>query len=455
MKRTLLAILLVCLSPLSRAEGQKRAVILISLDGLAAYYFDDAKAEMPTLRRLAAEGAIAKSMTPVVPTVTWPNHTSIVTGVRPAKHGVVGNNYFDRASGRVITLLSDPEFDKEQIVHAPTIYDVAKRAGMTTAGVIWPASRNAPTLDWTVPDVATDELFLKYGTPALLAECKAANIDVDHNGAWHKSNRYNEGDQTDTEIFNLILAKHHPDLALLHLVDIDHVEHAKGPQTPEAYAAIKGADGRVASVLKTIETAYPAGSVSVIVVSDHGFHPIRQNIFPNVVLRKAGLVDVKGTRVVGGSVHAVTQGGSCLLYITDDANRAAIVDKIKTSFTGVEGVTKVVTEDGFAAYGLSTPKQDPHAPDVVLFAAGGYTFGNTTAGELAVTAKSAELRGTHGHDPLDPALGATFIAWGSGVKKGAKLDTIANTDVAPTVAALLHIEMKDVEGRVLTEAVAP
>src|ERR1041385_8126053 len=74
-----------------------RIVVMISVDGLAADYLDDPKAEMPTIRQLAAEGARASSMKAVTPTVTWPNHTTLVTGVMPARHGVVGNNYFDRA----------------------------------------------------------------------------------------------------------------------------------------------------------------------------------------------------------------------------------------------------------------------------------------------------------------------------------------------------------------------
>src|SRR6266446_7070234 len=69
-----------------------RVVVMISVDGLGAYYLDDPKAEMPTIRALAAAGARATRMKPSTPTVTWPNHTTLVTGVSPARHGVVGNN---------------------------------------------------------------------------------------------------------------------------------------------------------------------------------------------------------------------------------------------------------------------------------------------------------------------------------------------------------------------------
>ena len=128
-------------------SASDRTVVIISLDGLAHFYLDDPKAEMPTLRKLAAEGVRAEKMWAVLPTVTWPNHTSIVTGVRPALHGVLGNSLFDREKGVSIPLIWDSILDKDQIIRVPTIYDVAKEAGLKTAAVTWPGSRNAHSLD--------------------------------------------------------------------------------------------------------------------------------------------------------------------------------------------------------------------------------------------------------------------------------------------------------------------
>src|SRR6187397_1445597 len=109
---------------LSAADNDRR-VILISVDGLAHYYFDDPKAPMPTIRKLAAEGARAKRMKTSMPTNTWPNHTTLVTGVQPGKHGVIGNDYFDRTQQKSIPYIPDPIFNKDEIVKSPTIYDVA------------------------------------------------------------------------------------------------------------------------------------------------------------------------------------------------------------------------------------------------------------------------------------------------------------------------------------------
>ena len=82
---------------------------------------------------LAARGAVAKGMRSVNPTVTWPNHTSIVTGVTPAKHGVLFNGMLIRDPG--VPPRVEPWRDKKEMVRAPTLYDVAHEAGMTTAQV--------------------------------------------------------------------------------------------------------------------------------------------------------------------------------------------------------------------------------------------------------------------------------------------------------------------------------
>ena len=167
-----LLVLCLALAPASRARAevrQDRHVILVSVDGLAGFYLDDSRADMPTLRRMAREGARASGMVCSFPTVTWPNHTTLVTGVAPVKHGVLGNNYLDRQTGKNVALIMDGNFDKEEIVKVPTIYDVAHQAGLKTAGVIWPATRAAKTLDWTVPDTG-GEAWNKFGTQSWLSE---------------------------------------------------------------------------------------------------------------------------------------------------------------------------------------------------------------------------------------------------------------------------------------------
>jgi predicted AlkP superfamily pyrophosphatase or phosphodiesterase len=442
-------------APPTALADKDRIVVMISVDGLANFYINDPSAEIPTLRKLAAEGAKAASMRASDPTVTWPNHTTLVTGVSPGVHGVVGNNYFDRVKGEKVTLIWDPTLSKDEIVKVPTIYDLAKAAGLKTAGVRWPCTRGASAIDWNSPDLGEDSLILKYTTPALLEECKEAGYKLTQkDDGTGKIGTFTLKESIDddtkwTNVFNMVLHKHHPNLALVHLVEVDHTEHADGPRSPEAYEAIKAADGQVKLILDELEKDYP-GKATVFIVSDHGFSANKIAVLPNVVLKEAGLVEAQGKKVTGGSVEVLPQGGSAFVYILDDANRDEIIKKVKAAFANVEGVSSVISSDEFADYGIANPRRDPHEPDMMLFAKMGYFFGDTAAGSIPVDTKP-ERKGSHGHDSHFPDLHATFIAWGDGIKPGVQLSEIDNRSVAPTIAKLLGIEIPNAEGKPLTE----
>src|SRR5688572_11740177 len=118
--------------PAARAANNDRHVVIISVDGFAAYLLDDPKAAVPNIRKLAREGAVvAGGMTVSNPSVTWPNHASLVTGVRPEKHGVLANGVLVRGAADVPVFV-DPKRDQKDLVRGPTLFDVAHAAGLTT-----------------------------------------------------------------------------------------------------------------------------------------------------------------------------------------------------------------------------------------------------------------------------------------------------------------------------------
>jgi hypothetical protein len=122
-------------------------LVIISLDGFTARALADPSVPLPTLRRLAAQGATAtEGMRPVNPTVTWANHTSMITGVAPAKHGVIFNGLLIHEPGMPPRV--EQWRDRNEMVHFPTLYDVAHGKGLTTAQVDWVAIWNAPTITW-------------------------------------------------------------------------------------------------------------------------------------------------------------------------------------------------------------------------------------------------------------------------------------------------------------------
>src|SRR5438309_11788163 len=119
---------------LNADTNSERFVIVISLDGFSADSFNDTKLPVPALRSLAKTGAVARNMRVVNPSVTWPNHTTLVTGVTPAVHSVLYNGLAVRGgSGEPVRV--EPWIDKNELVKAPTVYDLANAAGLTTAEV--------------------------------------------------------------------------------------------------------------------------------------------------------------------------------------------------------------------------------------------------------------------------------------------------------------------------------
>ena len=424
-----------------------RCVILISVDGLANFYFDDPRADMPTLRGLAQQGSRASGMVCSFPTVTWPNHTSLVTGTTPAKHGVLGNNYIDRKDGSSVPLIPDPLFDKEEIVKSPTIYDVAHAAGLKTAAVIWPATRNAPTLDWTVPDMFEADAWPKYGTRSWLEELRAAGLPVEKQNQWCKEQ--GGGVQRDwlySRMAAHVLKNHSPNVLLVHLVEVDHVEHRHGPRTPEAYWSVSYADDRVRDIWEAAQQSKFKDKTTILIASDHGFFSVSKEIRLNILLQKAGFLSDKTKQA-----FCLSQGGACAVYVLDESQRAPIASRLRKELAEIEGVAGVFEPNQFAQLGQATPQADSRAPDLWLSAKDGYSFVDSREGDGVVVAR-ATPNGTHGYLPDQPDMLATLIMSGYGIKPGTTLGKISNLDVAPTMARLLGIEMPTADGKVLESA---
>jgi predicted AlkP superfamily pyrophosphatase or phosphodiesterase len=426
-----------------------RCVILVSVDGLAGFYLDDPRAELPTLRRLAREGARAKGLACSFPTVTWPNHTTLVTGVEPARHGVIGNNYLDRQTAKSVPLIPDPLFDKDQIVKTPTIYDVAHQAGLVTSGIIWPATRNAKTLDWTVPDMGGEEAWPKYGTARWLTELRAADIPVDRHATWVKEQ--SGGVQRDwlyTRLARHVLEHHAPNLVLIHLVEVDHVQHRFGPRTPEAYWSVSYADDRLGDLVEAIEHSPYKDKTTLIVASDHGFFPIDKEIRPNVLLAKAGLIEVADGKAGKKRAWALSQGGACGIYLLEEERRGELREELARQFAAIEGIDAVFQPAEFDKIGQPNPEKDPHAPDLWLAAKSGYSFTEAVSGDNPI-APRATPGGTHGYLPKQHDLYGTLVLWGYGVQAGSKVDVVSNLDVAPTIGQLLGVEIPGAHGKPL------
>ncbi|HUR59913.1 MAG TPA: ectonucleotide pyrophosphatase/phosphodiesterase, partial [Opitutaceae bacterium] len=423
------------------AADRKPIVILISIDGLAAYHFDDPKADMPMIRSMAARGARAESMETSFPSVTWPTHTTLVTGVSPGRHGVLGNAYWDRAQAKRIPLLPDPLFDKEELVKAPTIYDAAHLAGLKTSGVNWPASRNAKHLDWQMPDVGDQAIYEKSSTPSLVAELRAKGIPIEKQAEWAKAGMVSKAmrDWMYTRVAEHILQKHQPNLLVIHYVNVDSAAHTYGSRSPETHWAVNDNDQRVRELVETVTAAGLADRTTFFVTADHGFADYSKNINVNVLLREKGFFASATDR----KVMFLAEGGAGLIYIRDRAHRERILAELVPALKGVEGIEAVIPASDFATVGHLSPDQNPNEPDLMVAAAAGYSFADNPASKELIV-PTGSVKGTHGAHSKNHLMDATFVAWGAAIKPGVKLGHIRNVDVAPTMAAVLGIKMENV-----------
>ena len=134
----------------------------------------------------------------------------------------------------------------------------------------------------------------------------------------------------------------------------------------------------------------------------------------------------------------------------DSTRRREVVGQLRKALSELEGVDAVLTWEQFAELGQPTPEQDVHAPDLWLSAKRDYSFSDSPAGDEAITARQS-VGGTHGYLPDQPDMLAACVVWGPGIEPGTNLGKVRIIDVAPTIVAILGVEMPAAEGKVLCQ----
>lgn len=433
------------------AANTDRHVVLVSLDGLAAYLVDDPQVPLPTIRKLAREGAIVDGgMIVSNPSVTWPNHTTLVTGVRPAKHGVLANGALIRgAIGVPVTV--DGDRDQSDLVRIPTIVDAAHAAGLSTAEINWPCTRGSVSLDDSFSDVPQS---VRHMTPRLRKELIDMGLLTGKTDKEFKAISPVGRDYIWTEAACHIIRERKPNLLMLHLLNIDSTHHQFGPQSPAGYTANAYADMCLAQIVAAIDDAGIRDTTTLIVVSDHGFTMTPKAIRPNVLLRQAELLRVDEGKLSEAQVHVVPEGGIGLVYCTHPGQASQLAEKFKQMFMGQEGVADVVLPDGYDAIGLQHPREYRQSPDAVLVAADGYAVSGSVTGDTLVTSNTEANTslGSHGFISNLPKMKAMCVLSGANIQPGTHLPTMENIDIAPTIAKLLGVDYPLSDGKPLEAA---
>jgi predicted AlkP superfamily pyrophosphatase or phosphodiesterase len=209
-------------------------------------------------------------------------------------------------------------------------------------------------------------------------------------------------------------------------------------------------DSQVAKIVKALDDTGLRARTTIFVLSDHGFKAVKRQVLANAALAKAGLLKVEDGKITQAQAYVVPEGGTALLYVTVPDSGGAILSRARQALTGLEGIDSMIEPAQYAQYGLPQPDANQQMSALFVTAKEGYAFATAAGDKTAIDAPEGSL-GAHGYLATDPDLRALFIASGRGIKAGVKLETVNNVDVAPTAAMLLGLDMRNVDGRVLTE----
>lgn len=424
-------------------------VVLITVDGFPARMLQDKRTHVPNIRALAEEGATAEGMKVSNPSVTWPNHTTLVSGVRPRKHSVLFNGVLERGADQVRV---NPNTTAAQLVATKTIFDLLHEGGLKTAGVNWPCTRLSKSLDDDFPDSPD---MVDFTTPRLRSELVAEGILPSEKQADFAKIGMPLRDEIWTKTACYLIRKRMPNFMTVHLLNTDSTHHRYGPESMASFTALALADRFVGDIVTAINAAGHKDDTTIIVTSDHGFATATNVLQPNVLFRQAGWMTVSSlNQIVKARVQCVPEGGSGFIYLNDAATKEEDRKKVVELFAGKEGVAEVIGPEKFEALGIPAAGQGG-SPDLILRPKIGYGVNGVATGDAFVAPVTMTMSsGYHGYLAEEPLMNAVFVISGRGVKKGAKLGIIENVDVAPTVMKLLGKELANGDGKVLSEALS-
>ena len=438
MKKRFLTVCLVMIAIASSFAQKSKYVVMISIDGLRPEFYKDHSWPAPNIQALAQNGVYADGVRGVFPTVTYPSHTTILTGALPARHGIYYNTPFepDGQTGNW--------YWEESLIKVPTLWDACKQKGIKTANVHWPVSVGAP-IDYNIPEVwpakkdGSDRLapMRKHTSPVTLFEEVEKNATGKLDGTKLNSD-YLLMDENLSRMTSYLIETYKPRFTTVHLVCVDHFAHIDGRDSENVRKAVAGVDNAIGRIIESVERAGIKDSTSFLIVGDHGFVDIHTTLAPNVWLEKAGLIEKAENR---GKWKAAfhSSGGSAFLHLK-------MKDDTKT-LQQVQSILQKLSDNEKKLFRIISPEEmkkigaDPNVM-LAISAIEGVTISASADGAAVRAGKG----GTHGFYPDFKNIQTGFIGAGAGFQKGKVVPAMGLEDIAPLISALLDLSFQAPDG---------
>lgn len=442
----LVAVLLAALVALP-AAAEEAHVVLVTIDGLAAYHLENEELEIPELRGLIDAGVWAEGSETVFPSVTHPSHTTLITGVEPRVHGVIGNRLRNRLTGERFHITNRP---RKQSVRVPTLFDAVKAVGGSTASFWWPETLEDPAIDHNIPEVFTADHAAdpSAADPAYLQELRRAGAPIDlFYVGYHDPALMQAADVALARVAAWEIRTRMPRFLAIHLSATDAIQHDYGSDHYLSHAAITTADRCVGILREAVGEAGLAETTTFVVTADHGFHTVRYEVNVRPLLDALGLGDVVALHPDGWTLFVET------LEDFDPERHEAALETFLKRVLSLPGVARVVRPEGFHALGFPRYEEDPHVPGQYMILGDVDTFPVDDTGDPRATVrpKRPPYSG-HGYLPGHPRMYPALVLAGRGIKRGARIGHVRHLDVTATLAHLLGVDLPDLPGRVIGEA---
>lgn len=409
-------------------------VVLISIDGLRPDFYLDPSWPVPNLQSLKNNGVYANGVRGVFPTVTYPSHTTIITGAMPAKHGIYYNTIFSDSGSTNVW------YREEQMITTETLWDAVRKSGMTSACLSWPVSVGAP-VDYNVPEAWVNNAasINPHVTPGLFEEIqqnatgKLTYADMNLNNL--------AIDENLSRMAAYLIKRYKPNFTTVHIVCVDHAEHETGRNSEAVAKALASADHAVGNILQAIEAAGIKDSTAVIVTGDHGFADIHTSFSPNVLLAQYGIITKPGTKD-GWKAMFHSSGASAFLHLKNSADTKtlnkvrAILDSLPQN---IKKLFRVVNREELDKIGA-----DPRVA-LAIAPIEGVAISGSSNGELLRPARG----GTHGFFPDFAHIQTGFIASGAGINNNIVINQMGLEDIAPVISKLLALSFQAPDGVLL------
>jgi predicted AlkP superfamily pyrophosphatase or phosphodiesterase len=435
--------------PIFSSTAKTKHLVVISIDALNAMDYDQ-MVTLPHFKEIMDKGSYAREVVGIYPSLTYPSHTSIITGTYPDKHGIYANE------------VNEPGVKEQRWywynkdIKVPTLYDIAKKSNMKVGILFWPVSAgakvdyNLPEI-WTVKDSENQTLLsLRSGTPLFIIGAELKYGKLRDGKKQPNLDNYTAAVSSDT------IRTKKPNLMLIHLTELDHERHKHGVMSDEAKDALKRMDDRIGQIIQSAVDAGIYDDTTFVVLGDHGFLDINKRICINTVFAKEGLINVdsKG-KVTDWKAYVNYCDGSAQVYLKDQNDKEALskVGKILYNLKNDpdSGIEALYTKEQAAAKKVSSDFL------YMLEAKKGYAFSNDWEGNLIVNIDKSKIDdnddnsycATHGYDPLKPGYRTFFMACGAGIKKGVMVPSVNIVDEGPTMAKLLGLNMPGTDGKII------